>query len=262
MLLDIVVIVLRETLEASVLIGVLLSLSQRAALDYWWLALALLGGALGAWAYGANLGAISDWFDYTGQELVNAVLQYCIYLQLLAVAVLQYFPGRGPRRCLQVLLVTAVTSAVIREGSELFVFYFGFMQGGGEFASALTSGFIGLAIGLSAGAIAYFFCVSRRASSARLVHAFLLALIGAGMAMQATGLLIQADWISAGRILWDSNWLLDETSIFGQLAYAVFGYEARPSATELGIYCLAVLAMGAAMFATWRWSRHAPAAAP
>ncbi len=243
MLLDIVVIVLRETLEASVVIGVLLSLSRHSRIGFGWLFPALAMGIAGAWLYGANLAVISEAFDYTGQELLNAGLQYLIYLQLLLIVLLQYFCPGPACASLRPLLVLSVACAVSREGSEIFVFYAGYLQGGGNLASVFTSGFMGLAVGMSAGAIAYYVCVSLEPRAARRAQSLLLILIAAGMTLQATGLLIQSDWISAGRVLWDSDPLLEERSIVGQLLYAVFGYESTPTSVEVIVYCLALSAM-------------------
>lgn len=243
MLLDIVVIVLRETLEASVLIGVLLSLSQHAQIGFAWLFAALVVGLLGAWFYGSNLDIISDWFEYTGQEVVNAALQYFIFLQLLMIVALQTCVTQRSRRALLLMMSVVVATAIVREGSELFVFYAGFLQSGGDLLNAFTSGFIGLAIGMSVGAISYYYLVTRSAAKASSFHALMLVLIGSGMMTQATRLLAQADWVSVGEPLWDSNWLLSEASISGQLIYAIFGYEATPSGLEVLIYILSVLAM-------------------
>ena len=68
----------------------------------------------------------------------------------------------------------------------------------------------------------------------------LLLLIGAGMSSQATRLLIQADWISAGGALWDTSGILAEDSLSGQLLYALVGYEASPSALEVAAYVAAI----------------------
>lgn len=248
MLLDIVVIVLRETLEASVLIGVLLSLSQHAQLRIGWLPVAFVLGLPGAWIYGANLHIVSDWFEYTGQEVVNAGLQYLIYSQLLLILAFWKFDTVVRRRGLIIMMSIVVATAIIREGSELFVFYAGFLQSGGDLLNAFTSGFIGLAIGMSVGAICYYLLVAMPMSRAHYFHALLLVLIGSGMVAQATRLLAQADWVSVGQPVWDSNWLLPESSISGQLIYAIFGYEATPSSLEISIYILSMLAMLMAIY--------------
>lgn len=248
MLLDIVVIVLRETLEASVLIGVLLSLSQHAEMRFGWLFIAILIGLPGAWLYGANLDIISDWFEYTGQEVVNASLQYFIYLQLILIIAIQATPSERRKRGFMITMILVVATAIIREGSELYVFYAGFLQSGGDLLNAFTSGFIGLAIGMSVGAISFYFFVTRSTKQAKFFHAAMLVLIGSGMVSQATRLLSQADWVSVGQPLWDSNWILAESSITGQLIYAIFGYEATPSGMEILIYGLSVATMLVVIF--------------
>ncbi|MEQ8535374.1 MAG: hypothetical protein RIB86_26185, partial [Imperialibacter sp.] len=125
-------------------------------------------------------------------------------------------------------------------GSELFVFYTAFLQQTGSVLQAATSGFIGLAIGMSAGAIGYYALVTQKASRARFCYALTLTLIASGMVMQATQLLIQIDWISVSEPVWDSNWLISEPSAAGQMLYAVFGYEATPSMTEIILYIVSV----------------------
>jgi high-affinity iron transporter len=73
------------------------------------------------------------------------------------------------------------------------------------------------------------------------------------MTLQATALLIQADWLPADYPLWDSSALLAEQSVAGQLLYALVGYEATPTALQLGAYLTAVLViLGAALLAA-RW---------
>ena len=85
MFLDIIIIVLRETLEASVLVAVLLSIAKSQRIGASWLWVALFPGLFGAIVYGAYMGDVSEWFDYTGQELVNASLQILIYLLIQAI---------------------------------------------------------------------------------------------------------------------------------------------------------------------------------
>ena len=65
--------------------------------------------------------------------------------------------------------------------------------------------------------------------------------LAAGMVLQATQLLMQVDWLSSGEPLWDSSWFIAEASVVGQMAYAIFGYEATPSLIELGAYSLSII---------------------
>ncbi len=253
MLLDIIVIVLRETLEASILIAVLLSVSLSQSIKFSWTPIALLAGFAGAVIYGTRLGAISEWFDYAGQEVVNAGMQLLVYVLICILIPLQWQSRSISKGMMRLLLSAIVFIALIREGGELYVFYTGFLQKEEVLVGALTSGFIGLAVGLSVGAIVYYTLVVREQSQAKLLHGLVLTLVAAGMMVQATQLLIQVDWISAGEPLWDSNWLIPESSVVGQVIYAIFGYEATPSLVEVWAYSFSIagVIMVAALFSQY-----------
>jgi high-affinity iron transporter len=177
MLLDIVVIVLRETLEASVLIGMLLCVSRASHIRFSWLCAAFVLGAAGAFIYAINLAAISESFDYAGQEVINAGLQFAIYGLLVTIIAVQYAAPASGGLPLMVLMASAVAIAITREGSELIVFYSGFLQAGDSLLTAATGGFIGLAVGMSAGAIVYYSLVSQHMPLARTIYTSVLALI-------------------------------------------------------------------------------------
>lgn len=256
MLLDIVVIVLRETLEASILIGVLLSIGRQEHIEIYWVFVALIVGGISAIVYALNLGVISELFDYFGQEIINALMQYLIYCVLVMIIAAQYMDAKFSNN-LKGLMVVAVSLALTREGGELFVFFSGFFQSDESILSVMTGGFIGLAVGLSAGAIAYYSLAIYAGNRARTVHTVVLVFVAAGMVNQATQLLIQADWVTAGQPLWDSNRILPESSVFGQLVYAVFGYEATPSKVEFVTYiCSFMLSVGVVLICRSRFDNN------
>ncbi len=236
MLLDAVIIVLRETLEAGVLVSVLLTVGNRYKLGLRWLAWAFSGGMVGAIIYAGNMGLVSHWFDYVGQEVVNAIIQYSIYLSLLLICLFVASIPRISSRALIYLLTLTVALALIREATEIIIFYSGFIGNSAVFSKAATSGFIGLMLGLSVGALCYFSIMSLKPRHVKPVQIGVLALVGAGMVAQATQLLIQADWLPSVAPLWDTREILPEASMPGQLAYAIFGYEATPTPLEAGLF--------------------------
>ncbi len=61
-------------------------------------------------------------------------------------------------------------------------------------------------------------------------------LVGAGMASQVAQLLIQADWLPSRLPVWDTSGWISETSVTGQLLYALIGYEATPTAIQAGFH--------------------------
>ncbi|MBV1932290.1 MAG: hypothetical protein KUG71_11305 [Porticoccaceae bacterium] len=251
MLLDAVIIVLRETLEAGVLVSVLLTIANQHQLGLRWLMLAFMGGLMGAVIYARNMGLVSSWFEYVGQEVLNGLIQYSIYLCLLFICLLVSSRLSIKSRVLMCLLTLTVALALIREATEIMIFFSGFIGNSDVLSKAVTSGFIGLMIGLSVGALCYFSIMSLKRRWIRPTQIVVLALVGAGMVAQATQLLIQADWLSSVAPLWDTRNILPEASIPGQLAYAIFGYEATPTPLEAWLFLGALLSIPLAIV-LWR----------
>jgi high-affinity iron transporter len=249
MLLNSVIIVLREVLEAALMISVLLAMTRLLSIRSGWLATALMIGIVGAAVYGYQIGRISDLFGGVGQEVVNASLQIAIFCALLVCLFLvsrSFRQSFGPSRLLPVSMAAAVSLAVVREGSEILIYVAGFMGAQNFFVNVGIGSIIGACIGLSAGVLLYYLLLMQPVGRSRLAIQILLGLIGAGMSAQASRLLIQADWISVNGAFWDTSSVLSEDSIAGQLLYALIGYEASPSAIEVIIYSSCLLLMGAA----------------
>ena len=69
----------------------------------------------------------------------------------------------------------------------------------------------------------------------------LITLLAAGMAAQAVAFLERANWLTPlDTVVWDSGWLLSETSIAGRTMHTLIGYTDQPTEMQLVVY-LAVL---------------------
>lgn len=252
MLLNSVVIVLREVLEAALLISVFMATSRLLRLSNRWAVIALVLGGIGAAVYGYLLGPISELFDGVGQEVGNAALQLGAFLLLVPTAfqVARRSSSSGRHgEFLPLLMAATVLLAVTREGAEILVYVSGFWQVS-DFLSAVGVGsLVGACIGLSVGVLVYFLLVALPPKRALPLYGVLLLLIASGMALQATALLIQADWITVSGAIWNTSAILPEDSLLGQLLYAFIGYEASPSATELIVYVSSMVIMAAAFLA-------------
>lgn len=259
MLANSVILVLREVLEAAVLVSVLLAMSRALGQGLrwaWWpLSLALVGSLL----YASSMDILTDAFDGAGQEVVNASLQLLVFAATVMVV---FFEGAWPRggwRTLRGMMIGAVTLALLREGSEIWLYVSGFAAAVDLRPSVLTGSAIGAGIGISFGVLLYAALRALPEARQRPTCRVLLALIGAGMVMQATLLLEQVDWLDAGRPLWDSGSIVSEASIAGELLYAVFGYEATPGLTQGLLYLAGLGAYGAAFYASRRLGRETDA---
>jgi high-affinity iron transporter len=246
MFLNAVILILQEILEAALLVSVLLTLTRQ--LDRLWPALhasrrwvpaSLLAGAAGAWLYADSMPLISEWFDYVGQDVVNALMQAGIVLLALVFGWL--YPGtQGARlhhdRIAALCLIGMVALVVTREGSEVMLYVDGIMGQPGNLTPVLLGGLMAAGIGLSCGVFLHYGLTGLRAPYALRTALLLLALFVGNMAVQAVMLLTQADWLPYTPELWDSSGLIDEAGITGQLLYSLVGYEATPSLLQVLVY--------------------------
>jgi len=256
MLVNSVVIVLREVLEAALMVSVLLAVSRLLRLGTRWLVYALVLGGIGAAAYGRLINPISELFDGVGQELVNAGLQYAVFAALAVTAFLTARQRGKPcanDSMLPTFMAISVALAITREGSEILIYVSGFVQMSDVLSSVALGSLAGAAIGFSVGVLFYYLLLAMAPRHALALSLVLLGLAASGMSAQATGLLIQADWISVAGPIWDSSAFIAEDSLTGQLMYALIGYEASPSATEAGIYAASagVMAISVVIGLTW-----------
>lgn len=248
MLLTSVILVLQEILEAAMLISILGVLSRRQGYPVSWLYPGLAAGGLCAWLYASNMRHVSEWFDYVGQEVVNAALQVSIAVAIVALTWLICSARATGRRSSLFFLLAAMTIslAVTREGSEIAVYLGGFMLQPEKLQPVVTGTVIGAGIGISIGLLVYYGLMALRGNAGNRAPLVLLALFCGNMLSQSALQLTQADLLAAGPALWDSSAWLPEDSTPGRLLYALVGYESTPSALEVCAYLLGVSAVAAA----------------
>ena len=238
MLLTSVVIVLREVLEASLLISILTAISGVLGVSRRWIVWSFLLGIVGAIVYSLTVSEVSNWFDGVGQEVTSAAIQALIFLLLIMFSFLAMRRDDKPQQGKIIVLVmaTMVVLAITREGFEILVYLYGFSADLPRFMTILSGSVIGACIGISIGVLIYYFVAVLSSRMALLIGLGLLALVAAGMLSQAVLLLIQADWLPSQLPLWDSSAWLPESSVTGQLLYALIGYEATPTALQAAFY--------------------------
>jgi len=242
MLLNSVIFILREVLEASLIISVFLGLSQNQALSKKWAIPAVMIGLVFATVYASQISIISSFIDGVGQEVTNAGLHLLIYLFMLSTIVLFKYPVNQSR--VVFAMMACVVFASIREGSEVIMYLSGFLTAPDLFAGVMLGSIIGAGIGISLGVLFYYSIAAMRLKTGLFVGLFLLVFIAGGMVSQAVQLMTQADLVSSQGPIWNSGFIVDERSLIGQLLYALIGYESTPSLTQFIAYSLSLLACG------------------
>lgn len=241
MLLNAVIIILREVLEASLIISVFLALSQLLNRNIWWMLLAMGLGFLGAFIYAQNLAAVSMAFEGTGQELLNASLHGLIFLTLLVfVCTVPHQQHPRWRRLNLLAIVTAVITAIVREGAEIILYISGFIGIPDLLSPVLIGSAVGAGIGLSVGVFFYYLLVNMRTAHGIWLGYLILLLVGGSMVAQTVEFMIQANYLDSGPPLWDSSSFISERSITGQLLYALIGYEATPAPLQAAAYFISI----------------------
>jgi high-affinity iron transporter len=275
-MLAIAIIVFREVLEASLIVGIVLAASVGIPGRGRWVACGIGAGVLGAALVAAFAASIAGAFAGNGQELLNAAV-LCLAVCMLGwhniwiarhareIAANAGDVGRqvasGARPLAALALITG--AAVLREGSETVLFVFGILAGTNEgFPALLAGGLLGLAGGVAAGATIYFGLLRIPLHRLFVVTGWMVLLLACGLAAQAAAFLVQANLLPAlGNQVWDTSWLLSEEGIPGRVLHTLIGYVARPEGVQIVAFVATLVAIGVPMRLTRRPRRAAVAAA-
>ena len=276
-MLAIAIIVFREVLEASLVVGIVLAASCGVARRGVWVTSGIVAGVLGATLVAACAGAIAAAVNGIGQELFNAAILFTavamlgwhnIWMdrhgrELAAAAATLGKAVLGRSRPLYALALV-VGIAVLREGSEAVLFLYGIAIASGAGAlSILGGGLLGLAGGAAIGAVIYFGLLAIPLRRLFAVTSWLILLLAAGMASQGAAFLMQANLLpTLGNELWDTSSILSERSPLGVLLHVLIGYSAQPAGIQVVFYLVTLLVIGTLMRVTGRPAAPAqPAAA-
>lgn len=266
-MIDAVVIVLREVLEAMLLICMLMASSMAMGVRARWLIAGLLLGCLGASFYGLNLEWISMSIEGFGQELLNSALLISIAILLaahnfLAVQKIVDNTVKTPALILLLICIGAVSMAVTREGAEIYLYLYAYGVLADNMSAVFSGGAIGVGIGLSMGTF-FYYGLSALGHRRRLISCCVLSVVlAAGMTAQAALYLAQADFLPSQFTLWDTSNIVAESSLIGELLQAAIGYEASPTLAQALMYAgsfvfsLAVMALARVLAKKRLFSRN------
>jgi len=252
-------IMLREGLEAALVVGVVLAvLARLGRMDYGrHVAAGVVAAVLASIAFAFAAGGVSNLFEGAGQEVLDG------FILAVAAAMLTYVVVwvRGARKGMASELsrrVEAKSAApwgifvlvfltVFREGFEAVLFLWGLVAGGagGGLAGTLAGTVLGLG---AAGGVAWLlFAGGRRIPLGLFFDAtmVLLVLLAAGMLAGAAGFWVSVDWLPPlAYSVWDTRHVLPEGSGLGTVFHTLLGYNANPTLMEVLVYTGYLLAVG------------------
>ena len=259
------IIVFREVFEAGLIVGIVLAVTGSVAHRFRWIGGGVLAGVVAAGLVAAFAGALSQLFEGMGQELFNAVIlgiavvmltwhnvwmarhgwEIAVEMRAIGQAVAE---GSKPISALAVV----VGVAVLREGSEVALFLYGVAASDGGSPLGLTiGGGLGLLLGGAVCLLTYLGLVRIPPRALFATTTVLITLLAAGMAAQAVHFLERANWLrSLDTVVWDSGWLLSESSIPGRALHTLIGYTDQPTQMQLLVYLAVIAITGLLMLLT------------
>jgi high-affinity iron transporter len=268
------IIVFREVLEASLVVGIVLAASRGVPRRGAWVGGGVTAGILGAALVALCADALAAAVNGTGQELFNAAILFTavamlgwhnIWMnrhgrELAAVAVTLGRAVAGGSRPLYALALV-VGIAVLREGSEVVLFLYGVAIASGTGGlGMLPGGLLGLGGGVAIGSLIYLGLLAVPVHRLFTVTSWLILLLAAGMASQGAAFLMQANLLPAlGNEVWNTSSILNENGVLGMLLHVLIGYTAQPAGIQVVFYVATILIIGSLMRLL---ERQPPTAAP
>jgi len=265
------IIVFREVLEASLVVGIVMAASRGVERRGLWVSGGVAAGILGALLVALFAEQIAGAVEGIGQELFNAAILFAAVAMLGWHNVWMSRHGRelaasatrigrdvlaGARPLYALASVCGI--AVLREGSETVLFLYGIAVAGGSTGAGMAlGGALGVVVGVLFGAALYLGLLSVPLRHLFAVTTWLSLLLAAGMASQGAAFLMQANILPPlGDRVWDTSFLLTETSLVGRLLHVLTGYTAQPAGIQLVFYFATLIGIGALMLL---FGRTAPA---
>jgi len=251
------VIAFREVIEAGLIISIVLAATRGIPGRMRWVLLGVAGGLGGAALVALFAERISDAFEGSGQDLLNAVVLIVAVLLLIWHNTWMSKHGRelagelraageairsGQREAAALAIV--VGAAILREGAELVLFLYGLVASGTSGADIQLGALGGVGAGVLLSAVSYLGLASIPARYVFTVTSVLITFLAAGLAAQAAQFLANAGVVEVlGHTVWNSSALIAENSWTGRVLHALVGYTDRPTALQLSVYIATIIVM-------------------
>lgn len=244
MLINTVILFLRDALPIFVISTILISILQQQGIKSRWYYFAALSSVVLSLVLLNTIDDISHTLDDTGREWLYACLYIaCYFITLLLLSQLALAKPLLPIRSLTFIRLGAMALIIILmtlNGANFLIYITSFWHQNNASNVLVTGVVLGVGICASIAVLLYFLLIFIEGFY-RMVRETLLIFFSAGLLMKATNLLIQIDVLPSGNLLWDSNDLIIENSEIGQLLTVFFGYDATPTSLQLALYFLAIV---------------------
>jgi high-affinity iron transporter len=245
------IIVLREAIEAGLLIGIVLAVSRGQPSRAFYVSGGIIAGLMAAAPVAVFAGALANALAGAGQEVFNAAVLGVAVIMLGWHNVWMARHGRRISKDLHQLghdvvsgtrsmtaLSIAIAAGVLREGSEVVLFLYGVIVSSREpGAGILLGGVLGLLLGAAIAALTYRGLAVIPPRYFFKVTSVLIAFMAAGMAAQSVAFLEQANIATKlSDVVWNTSSVIADNSLAGHALHILVGYTGKPTELQLAVY--------------------------
>jgi high-affinity iron transporter len=211
---------------------------------------ALMLGVIGTLFFFVIAEVISEWFEGAGIELLRVLLIFITYLCLFfsdsLITTYQVLP-KHTGSCKKIanfilgIFIVGITAFIILKGSAFLIFFDVYLQQKDSLVNILIGCFVGLGICISFSALFTFLLIELKQNKLRIIVSVLWCLFLAGQLSHVIAYLSQVDIVVIESPMFNLEHYVKDSSEYGHILKALFGYESSPSKTFIWVYIVAFM---------------------
>ncbi|NRB11345.1 MAG: FTR1 family protein [Rickettsiaceae bacterium] len=247
----IAVIIFRECLEISLLMGIIIAVTKPIKDSIKYIIMGAMTGLVLASLFAFFTRALTVTFGGLGDELFNSgIILLTTFIISWTVIWMQGYNRKIKKNITELsdritsgtvskfMLVFVVATVLLREGAEMLLFIYSISSAENIAVDDYITGLgIGALLGFIVGIIIYLGLIKFAGKYIFKISTILLILIAAGLASEAAGIMTSSGIIEVfSEQLWDSSWLIEDRSTIGKLLNIIIGYDSRPNVMQMIFY--------------------------
>lgn len=256
-MLQIAIIVFREILEISLILGILTAATKDIPGRAKWIISGLSLGVFASLLLALSADKISNSLDGMGQEFFNGLILISaaimigwtvIWMQKHAKSISGELRNLGNsvrdgKKPLYILLVVVFLS-ILRESAEIVLFTYSYYISGVSIIEIISGLIGGIIVGSAIGVALYLGIIKAAGKYFFMITSWLLIFFAAGIIMKGVGFWVNADILPPlGDPIFDISSILSEKSLLGMLLNMFFGYIDSPMGVQVIAYCLTLITL-------------------
>jgi high-affinity iron transporter len=256
---SIFILVLREALEISIILSLVLCATKNLPNRNLNIILGIILGFIGAYLLTFSSGSIDEMFDGIGQEIVNGTI--ALFTAIMIGSTLIWLNKNISKTIGQInevsqkiatgeknniSLISLVAFLMFREGSEIGIYLVSIRSTHNiALSQIIFSSLLALSCAVMFNFIFYISSLKFLKKYIFKISNYLLLLVASGMAAQAANYFIAADILpELITNVWDSSALISVNSTLGKILNLLAGYDDRPNLMSLIFYLACAATIG------------------